>query len=198
MKGEFGKKGGKAGGKNGECNSGGGGKGDGGGKGGKDGGGKGKKGRVCNDCGAKDHIAAECPQRKARIVGGGPERLPKGGGKGKVKCKTEGKDYNKKGCLCCGKEGHVKSSCRFKDGNCDTCGKVGHLKAVCRSARGTHQVDEEGEDDAKSIHAVWAMTVTETNLDTTNYQVSHTPYGGSEDNESMSAHLMSVMSQVVK
>ena len=43
-----------------------------------------------------------------------------------------------------------------------------------------------------------AMTATETNLDTTNYQVSHTPYGGSEDNEIMSAHLMGVMSQVVK
>ena len=42
----------------------------------------GKKGRTCYDCGAEDHIAAECPQRKARVAAGGPERLPKGCGKG--------------------------------------------------------------------------------------------------------------------
>ena len=45
---------------------------------------------------------------------------------------------------------------------------------------------------------MWEMTVTENNLDTTNYKVSHMPQRGSEDTEIMSAHLMSVMSQVVK
>ena len=156
--------------------------------------------RACLCCGKQGHVKADCRFKDAEcrscgktghlsnVCKGGNT---KGGGKGKVKGKTKGKDYNKKVCLCCGKEGHVKSSCRFKDDKCATCGKVGHLKAVCRSARGTHQVDGEEEDDAKSIHAVRTMTVTETNLDTTNYKVSHTPYGGSEDKQIMSARLMS-------
>ena len=107
--------------------------------------------RACLCCGKQGHVKADCRFKDAECrscgktghlsnvcKGGGNN---KGGGKGKVKGKTKGKDYNKKVCLCCGKEGHVKSSCRFKDDKCATCGKVGHLKAVCRSALGTHQVD---------------------------------------------------------
>ena len=88
VKGKFNKKGSKAGGKgNGGGSGGDGGKGEGGSKGDKgkngNGGGKiGKKGRTWYDCGSEEHIAAECPQRKARVAAGGPERLPKGGGKG--------------------------------------------------------------------------------------------------------------------
>ena len=72
-----------------------------GGKGlGKSGGGKGGKGDsgkrggngmevddpVCFECGESmkkcGHSAKDCPVRKARMAAGGPERLPKGGGKG--------------------------------------------------------------------------------------------------------------------
>jgi len=35
-------------------------------------------------------------------------------------------------CKCCGKTGHVKKDCKFKDKECTVCGKVGHLKALCR------------------------------------------------------------------
>ena len=47
------------------------------------GGGKGKGPRKCYECNEEGHIAAECPIRKARVAKGGPERLPKGKGKGK-------------------------------------------------------------------------------------------------------------------
>ena len=36
-------------------------------------------------------------------------------------------------CACCGKAGHVKADCRFKDADCRTCGKKGHLPNVFRS-----------------------------------------------------------------
>ena len=36
-------------------------------------------------------------------------------------------------CACCGKTGHVKADCRFKDAECRTCCKTGHLSNVCRS-----------------------------------------------------------------
>ena len=48
-----------------------------GGKGGKG------KGRKCYECDQDGHIAAHCPIRIERIKAGGPERLPKGKGKGK-------------------------------------------------------------------------------------------------------------------
>ena len=47
------------------------------------GGGKGKGLRKCYECNEEGHIAAECPVRKARVAKGGPERMPKGKGKGK-------------------------------------------------------------------------------------------------------------------
>ena len=45
---------------------------------------------------------------------------------------------------------------------------------------------------------MWAMAVIQINLYATDYQVVHTPNGGSEDSEIISAQLMSVMSKVVK
>ena len=35
-------------------------------------------------------------------------------------------------CACCGKDGHEKARCRFRNGKCSNCGKTGHLKAMCR------------------------------------------------------------------
>ena len=34
--------------------------------------------RKCFECDSDSHIAAECPERVARVAAGGPERLPKG------------------------------------------------------------------------------------------------------------------------
>ena len=35
-------------------------------------------------------------------------------------------------CACCGKAGHEKARCRFRNAKCSNCGKTGHLKAMCR------------------------------------------------------------------
>ena len=35
-------------------------------------------------------------------------------------------------CFCCGKVGHVKAMCRFRDAECPKCGMKGHTEAVCR------------------------------------------------------------------
>ncbi len=38
-------------------------------------------------------------------------------------------------CDCCGKSGHIRPNCRFREYKCNQCGKVGHLKAACRGGR---------------------------------------------------------------
>ena len=35
-------------------------------------------------------------------------------------------------CACCGKAGHEKARCRFRNAKCCNCGKTGHLRAMCR------------------------------------------------------------------
>ena len=35
-------------------------------------------------------------------------------------------------CACCGKAGHEKARCRFRNAKCSNCGKIGHLRAMCR------------------------------------------------------------------
>ena len=35
-------------------------------------------------------------------------------------------------CACCGKAGHEKARCRFRNAKCSDCGKTGHLRAMCR------------------------------------------------------------------
>ena len=35
-------------------------------------------------------------------------------------------------CACCGKAGHEKAMCRFRNAKCSNCGKTGHLRAMCR------------------------------------------------------------------
>ena len=35
-------------------------------------------------------------------------------------------------CACCGKAGHEKAMCRFRNAKCSNCGKTGHLRAMRR------------------------------------------------------------------
>ena len=35
-------------------------------------------------------------------------------------------------CACCGRSGHEKVQCRFRNAKCINCGKTGHLKKMCR------------------------------------------------------------------
>jgi hypothetical protein len=36
-------------------------------------------------------------------------------------------------CYTCGKKGHNRTDCRYKDAKCYTCGKQGHIASVCRA-----------------------------------------------------------------
>ncbi len=68
---------------------------------------------------------------------------------------ASGSDSNK--CKCCGKAGHEKKDCKFKDYECNVCGKKGHLRTVCNSGgspkpgKGTGQGTGKGggKGDAK-------------------------------------------------
>ena len=39
-------------------------------------------------------------------------------------------------CACCGKAGHEKVRCRFRNAKCSNCGKTGHLRAMCDKSAG--------------------------------------------------------------
>jgi len=41
--------------------------------------------------------------------------------------------HPKSTCYCCGKQGHWRKDCRFKDATCKRCYKKGHLVDNCRS-----------------------------------------------------------------
>ena len=47
-----------------------------------------------------------------------------------------GRKLERRVCFACGKEGHIKVNCKFRDAECHKCGKRGHTKAVCRSDSG--------------------------------------------------------------
>lgn len=36
-------------------------------------------------------------------------------------------------CFACGKNGHIRSSCRYSNATCHACGKKGHIRPACRS-----------------------------------------------------------------
>lgn len=44
---------------------------------------------------------------------------------------SNGSDRQKSTCFCCGKNGHKKSECRYREYDCNECGKTGHLSVVC-------------------------------------------------------------------
>ena len=109
------------------------------------------KDETCRTRGKQGHLASVCRSTASSSSGG------KGYQKSKVKGKNKDGKGGDKTCLCCGRKGHVRKDCRFKDEKCQTCGKVGHLKAVCRS-REAHQV-EELEDTSAEANACWALMV---------------------------------------
>uniref|UniRef100_A0A0K0FHM8 RNA-directed DNA polymerase n=1 Tax=Strongyloides venezuelensis TaxID=75913 RepID=A0A0K0FHM8_STRVS len=62
-------------------------------------------------------------------------------------------------CLCCGRVGHLRDRCRFKDKECHNCGKRGHLKFICKAANkkssmGNVEVDygTEGEEEEEELY----------------------------------------------
>ena len=36
-------------------------------------------------------------------------------------------------CFTCGKAGHFRNNCQYKDSKCHNCGKIGHLSVVCKA-----------------------------------------------------------------
>eukprot|EP00971_Amphidinium_carterae_P079449 1572070-Amphidinium_carterae.1 len=47
-------------------------------------------------------------------------------------------------CLCCGRQGHVKANCKWKDVQCNVCGKTGHMAAVCKHKQAQPQGKNQG------------------------------------------------------
>ncbi|XP_058810395.1 uncharacterized protein LOC131675434 [Phymastichus coffea] len=82
---------------------------------------------------------------------------------------TPKKDYSELRCYCCGKQGHTKPVCKFKDSVCHGCKKKGHLKAVCKNSKDVSSKnrreqclqgssEEEAEEDDASTHSDHAST----------------------------------------
>ena len=84
-----------------------------------------------------DRIIADLQQQVMGLNNNSPTHRRKGGGKGNGGGggKGAGKARPKptsESCKCCGKVGHLKKECRFREKACNTCGKTGHLAAICR------------------------------------------------------------------
>ena len=91
--------------------------------------------------------------------------------RGKDTCSTRQKFSGN--CFCCGKVGHKRASCRFKDAVCRGCGKAGHLLRVCRNKpaaksgktrpsrkKSVHLLEEgseESSDDSKGNSDLYAI-----------------------------------------
>ena len=56
-------------------------------------------------------------------------------------------------CACCGKGGHEKGRCRFRNAKCSNCGKTGHLRAMCiqreKSAGKSSPLSSSGKSSGK-------------------------------------------------
>jgi len=61
--------------------------------------------------------------------------------------KRELKVDAQKECLCCGKKGHLREVCFFRNQKCHVCQKIGHIKAVCRN--GSNKIMPK-----KSVHTI--------------------------------------------
>ena len=90
------------------------------------------KDATCKTCGKQGHVEVETHKHRDKGA-------PRGTGKGSVEGSGKGDAKNRtpETCLCCGKEGHKRSDCKFKTATCSNCKKVGHLRVVCRNTN-TH------------------------------------------------------------
>lgn len=50
-------------------------------------------------------------------------------------------------CFCCGKSGHRREKCQFKEVRCYRCQTVGHLAKMCRSSGGRSMNDLDASDE---------------------------------------------------
>ena len=53
-------------------------------------------------------------------------------------------------CACCGKAGHEKARCRFRNAKCSICGKTGHLRAMCRQREKSAGMSSPSSSSGKS------------------------------------------------
>ena len=66
---------------------------------------------------------------------------------------------HKEKCIVCGRSGHDKKECRFRNAKCFLCGKVGHLKTVCKGgvSKETHAVSQGKRisDDEENVYSMF-------------------------------------------
>lgn len=83
---------------------------------------------------------------------------------------------NKETCQCCGKRGHQKATCRWKNEACRFCKKIGHLEAVCRQKLGpkVHLIGAAMESNGNSEHYIFTASVKSDSRYKTNLAVNGT------------------------
>ena len=76
--------------------------------------------------------------------------------------KKENTDYQKtpykEKCRICGRTGHDKRDCRFKNAKCVACGKVGHIKKGCKGGNPETNVvsrEYDNEEDGENMYSMF-------------------------------------------
>ena len=59
-------------------------------------------------------------------------------------------------CSCCGKRGHTRAVCYFREYSCYKCEKIGHLKKMCHSSKRskTRILDKQAKEEATEKFSV--------------------------------------------
>ena len=76
---------------------------------------------------------------------------------GQVSTKVSGKTVSTSPCHHCGRVGHTRSSCKFREATCHFCHKKGHLQRVCHAKKSqgsqprAHQVVADDPEE-ESVH----------------------------------------------
>ncbi|XP_045445754.1 uncharacterized protein K02A2.6-like [Melitaea cinxia] len=80
-------------------------------------------------------IGMELAEKGARLITHGQEEAEVQ----KVSHQKESKETVKVKCHCCGKLGHIKPKCKFREEECYKCHKKGHIASVCRAQVNLHK-----------------------------------------------------------